>query len=269
MKIIGLMLTWNNLEFLRCSLPQALSFCDELIVVEGCHSQQYPKRSTDGTCEYIESIRGLPKLRVMDFAFKGRYDKVQRQIRQEIPRESVLYEPGNWIIHWDDDTFFFSNILTKLKIAMQKAKRDSLAWSYRHFIYNFRFSMISNCTVCYRIIDGLYLRGVSRPHYPNGKQYQVEMAEGIGVFHYGYVKKPERFNARVVMSVEKGTKSSREGYEWWMDIKWDKDEDILKSKAFIDEKMRFNGGLHIYNGEHPKAVANHPWRYINDVREMK
>ena len=103
MKIIGLMLTWNNLEFFKRALKQALDFCDEVILVEGCHSKYYPKRSTDGTCEYIETIRNLPKLVVRDFNFGGLYNHVQLRIRQEFPKDSAFYEPGNWIINWDDD----------------------------------------------------------------------------------------------------------------------------------------------------------------------
>jgi len=67
MKIIGSMFTWNNLEFFKCALKQALEFCDEVVLSEGCHSHQYPMRSTDGTCEYIETIKNHPKIRFVEF----------------------------------------------------------------------------------------------------------------------------------------------------------------------------------------------------------
>jgi len=268
MKIIGLMLTWNNLEFFKCALEQALAFCDELILVEGCHSKHYPRRSTDGTCEYIETIRDLPGLKVRDFNFNGKYNHVQLLIRQEFPKKSALYEPGNWVMHWDDDMFFFNSTLPKLRTAMQKAKKDSLTWLEHHFIYNFRFcTTLRDRANCHRIINGTYLSGISTPCYPNGKRIQGEEAEGVELFHYGFVKKPDRLKARMLMSMEKGTKASEGKYEQWMNVKWNKDTDIFKSEAFI-EQIRPGDGLHIYKGKHPEIVANHPWRHIKDIRRI-
>jgi len=268
MKIIGLMLTWNNLEFFKRSVHQALGFCDELIVVEGCHSEQYPKWSTDGTHRYIETIRNLPKLRVIDFEFRGRYDTVQRRIRSEFPKTSEFYKQGNWVFHWDDDCFFMEEELPRLRTIMEMTECDSLSYAIRNFIYNFRFNSIEQgLVVVYRIIDDMYLSGVSNVHYKNGRRFISQEVDGVTLFHYNYVKKPERFKARMAMSVEKGTKASVGRHEKWMAVKWDKDEDIFKIKAVV-ESIRSGKGLNIYDGEHPKAVADHPWRHIKDVREV-
>ena len=271
MKVIGLMCTWNNLEFLRCSLPQALSFCDELILVEGCHSGNFPKRSTDGTCEYIETMKESPKLVVRDFDFIGRYDKVQHQIRQSFPRESALYEPGNWVFHWDDDIFFMYKDLPKLRAALEATSCNQITGSIRHFLYNFRFNAIMRAwSNVYKIADGLHLSSVSNVHYGRNRHASCELIKGVTLFHYNYVKKPERFKARMIMSIEKGTRASKGQFERFMDISWDKDEDILNGNAFTEiKKISPEGDLNIYTGEHPEAVADHPWRHINDVREMK
>ena len=270
MKIIGLMLTWNNLEFFRHSVHQALNFCDELIVVEGCHSQQYPKHSTDGTCEYIDSIRDLPKLKVIDFALKDKYDIVQRTIRSSFPKTSEFYEEGNWVFHWDDDCFFMEEELPKLRAAMETTTYDSISYGTRNFIYNFRFNtMGSESFDTYRIIDNMYLLGINKAYYKNRKRFTFHHIDGVTLFHYNSVKKPERFNARVVMSIEKGVKESVGNYEKWMSVKWEEDEDIFKSRAIIEDIRHCDKELNIYNGNHPKAVANHPWRHINDIREIK
>lgn len=269
MKVIGLMLTWNNLEFFKRSVHQALNFCDELIVVEGCHSKIFPKRSTDGTCEYIETIRNLPKLRVKAFDFKNKYNIVQCLIRSRVPKTSEFYKEGNWVFHWDDDYFFMEEELPILRAAMEAIECDSVNYVARNFIYNFKFNSIKrNFAVAYRIIDDLYLSGVSNAHYKNGKRFSSQFVSGVTLFHYNYVKKPERMKARFVMSIEKGTKASEGRYERWMGVKWDKDEDIFKSKSIVEE-IRPGEGLHIYKGEHPEAVADHPWRHIKDVREME
>lgn len=268
MKVIGLMVTWNNVEFLKCSIKQALSFCDELILVEGCHSMKYPKHSTDGTCEYIKTIKESPKLVIRDFDCGDRYDKIQLQIRQNFPKESALYKPDNWVVHWDDDFFFFNRDLIQFRAAMETTKHDELIVQMRQFIYNFKFNSCMPLTHCYRIVDGLRLTGVSTPCYSNGKQFRKEKLKDVELFHYNYVKKPERFRARMVMSVEKGTVASTTAYDRFMSVMWDKDEDIFKSRLVI-ESIRPGEGLNIYNGEHPEAVSNHPWRYIKDVREVE
>ena len=72
----------------------------------------------------------------------------------------------------------------------------------------------------------------------------------------------------MLMSVEKGTKASEGRYEKWMGVKWNEDKDIFESKSVIEE-IRPGDGLHIYKGEHPEAVADHPWRHIKDVRAVK
>ncbi len=270
MKIIGLMLTWNNLEFFKCALKQALEFCDEVIVVEGCHSKHYPKHSTDGTCEYIETIRNLPKLKVKDFDFKGRYDAVQRAIRLETSKTSKFYKEGNWIFHWDDDVFFFRHDLQKMRRIMEQTDYDSLSIQTRHFFYNFKFNIKQNDSGwLFRIVEGAVLKGISRHCYGNGMPYNtVQLKKDIIAFHYGHVKRPERMKARWVMSVEKGTKISKTRFEKWMGISWDNDEDIHKSKEMI-HKILDGGEFNVYNGVHPEALDNHPWRYIDDVREVK
>jgi len=269
MKIIGLMMTWNNIEFFRYSVKQALNFCDELILVEGCHSMKYPKHSTDGTCEYIETIKESPKLVIRDFERGDRYDRVQLRIRQNFPKESALYRPGNWIIHWDDDIFFFDRDLVRLRTAMETMKQDALVIEARLFIYNFKFNWFWPFIVCYRIVDGLRLTGISTYCYSSGKKFKKKRIEGAELFHYNHVRKPERFKARMVMSVEKGTKTSVGRFEKWMSITWKKEEDIFKYKndlEFIGEQLY---GFNIYIGAHPEILNNHPWRHIDDIRNLE
>jgi len=257
LKIIGLMLTWNNLEFFRCVVEQALEFCDELILVEGCHSMQYPKHSDDGTVAFIQSIKNRPKLKIMDFIRNNRYDYVQKVIRHTYPKQSHYYMLGNWVFHWDDDLFFMSEDLEKLRAMMQHSREDSLDLLERQFFYNFKFNIHKRMSpVCYRITDRLNLSGVSNAHYRSGRHYSVSRPDDITAFHYSHVKKAERMKRRFVLSAEKGTPGTiEERFGAWNDFKWDKDEDILKSGKFS-----------IYDGEHPEVLDNHPWRYIEDVR---
>jgi len=270
MKVIGLLLTWNNLEFFKCSLTQALEFCDEVILVEGCHSCKFPKRSTDGTCEYIETMRTHPKLQVADFSHASNYQETQRLIRAEFPKHSPHYKPGNWVFHWDDDVFFIRRDLQEMRHVMERTDRDSLSIQARHFFYNFRFNIKQNDKGwVFRVVDGSRLKRISSHYYSDDTPYNtVQMENGIIAFHYGYVKRPERMKARWTMSVEKGTSISKDRFEKWMGVSWDKDEDIHKSKETICGFI-VGGRFNIYNGIHPEALDNHPWRHIDDVRKME
>lgn len=269
MKIIGLILTWNNLEFFKYALEQALDFCDEVLLVEGCHSEQYPQHSDDGTVEYIQTIKTHPKLKIMNFTYLDRYDYTQRRMREKHPKTSQYYKLGNWVFHWDDDLFFMNEDLQKLRKLMQDCKEDSLDLQCRWFFYNFRFNFRRRMSpVCYRITDRLRLTGVSNPHYRNAQSYSISYPDDIVAFHYSWVKKLKRMKARFVLSAEKGTPGTvEERFGMWENIKWNTDEDIMNNNNI--KKIMPGGELNIYNGNHPELLCDHPWRHANDVREMQ
>lgn len=273
MKIIGSMFTWNNLEFFKCALEQALEFCDEVVLSEGCHSKKYPIRSTDGTCEYIETIKDHPRIRFVEFKERTHptYDLIMLQMRKEHPKLSPLYKPGNWILCCDDDLFFFRKDWESLKEAMQSPPEDQIIFPSRQFFYNFRFNVFEGRrggVFAYRIRDDLRLVGTGSPYYKSGGRFTMQVLPRVTAFHYGHIKKVKRMKARWVMSVEKGTKSSVGCFKDWMSVSWKEDDDIFNSEDIIEGIRAYKGGLNIYTGEHPEFVANHPWRNIDDVRRL-
>jgi hypothetical protein len=272
-KIIGSMFTWNNLEFFKCALKQALEFCDEVVLSEGCHSHQYPMRSTDGTCEYIETIKDHPKIRFVEFKERvGKtYDSTMLKMRRDYPKLSPLYKPGNWVFCCDDDMFYFRKDFEKIRATMHSPDAENLGFFVRQFFYNFRFNLLEaprGDIRAYKIMDDLRLFGTGSPCHSDGGRLHTKVVPDVVGFHYGHVKKPERMKARWVMSVEKGTEASVEYFEKWMSISWNEDEDIFKSANIIEEIRAFTG-LNIYDDEHPEFLADHPWRNIRDVREIK
>lgn len=271
MKIIGIMLTWNNLMFFECSLQQALDFCDEVWVVEGCHSKTYPWRSTDGTYEYLKSFKH-PKLRFIDGErIDGRYDEVQCFLRSKIPRKSRYWKPGNWVFQLDDDLFFFDADLIKIREAMKTCKAPALEFNMRYFIYNFKLNFLQkSLDLCYRISDDFdekfVMRGVGYPRCRDGSKYETEYRKDIIVHHFSYVKTPERMAPRWVMSVEKGTSSSVGRFQAWMDVELDMDFLLLEREL---DRIRSGWGLNVYRGKHPEVLDGHPWKDVEDVRRMK
>lgn len=283
MKILGLILTWNNLPFLKCCLEQALDFCDEVIIAEGCHYKKYPKRSTDGSNEYIEEMEDHPKLKVIDFEQNNRNDIVQLKLRMKAIKISDYFKPGNWIIQWDDDDFFFKEDLKKLKLIMEKTKYDTLVFNERRFIYNFRFNCFKNRAKGRLNIGGIQIDRITsgarykakigkkthpRLFYKDGTHYnKIKYLKGIVLFHYAYVKPINRMKARWEMSIERGYPNEKKRIETFTSIKWKDEFEIMNYKKEIEEfmkKKKFN----IYNRSHPIVLDSHPWRFINDVRKI-
>lgn len=282
-KIVCVFLTWNNLEFFKFSIQQALEFCDEVLLVEGSHFKKYPKRSTDGTVEYIKEIIGHPKLRVFHFNFEGRNDVVQLKIRVSILKYAKYATPGNWIIQWDDDNFFFEDDLIRLKKLIKTTKYDTIVFKERRFIYNFRFSTFTNKKGLLhrgggqidRIREGTYFKGRlnyqthPRLYYKNGLKYNnILYMDDLITFHYPYVRTPERVKARWEISVEKGIIKNKNNYNKFMSVKWKEDNDVFKFKHIIEELMQENC-FNIYNKNHPKILEHHLWRYVNDARDQQ
>lgn len=285
MKILGLVLTWNNFEFFKCALKQALDFCDEVVLIEGCHSRNYPRHSTDGTVEYLKSF-SHSKLKILEpdweeLTKKHReYWKIQCAIFNLAIKSFSIWNHGAWIMGWPDDQFYFDKDLKKIRNILEKTDSDRVWFSCRKFIYNFRFNVLQyssrqkGAMEINRLTPGCYYTPIHHLHYKNGRRY-VQVNKGgripITMFHYSSVKKIERMNARCHMTLETPRRYTLSAgwFEKWMSVKWINDEDIFKYKdtlAFIlsTDPERIN----IYKGRHPEVLDDHPWRNINDVRKI-
>lgn len=281
-KIVGLMITWNNLEFFQFTIQQALEFCDEVLLIEGGHSNKFPKRSVDGTVEFIKKIKKHPNLRVFDFNFREKYNNyytVQLHIRMDALRKSKLFRPGNWYILWDDDNFFFNKDLIKLKKILATTKNDTIVFNERKFIYNFRFNTFNDDRKLlyrgggqidrirrYTWIKGFLKMVNPRLYYGRTRKYdKILYLDDIVSFHYHQVKKSERVKVRWEMAMEKGYTHIKDRYEKFLSISWDGDADVYKHKELIED-LNGEKGFNVYTGPHPEILDAHPWRFIDDVR---
>lgn len=278
MKIVAVMITWNNLEFFKRALAQALDFCDEVLLAEGCHTRKYPERSTDGTCEYIQMIKGHPKLKVFEFdrnKFGSLFKRIQWLTRQALIDRADLFAPGNWYTSWDDDMFFFDGDLHRLRRIMEMTEYDTLSFRERRFIYNFKFNTMGNGRwYFHRITEGCRFKPLMKLCYADGSRYDKRKErchlEELCFFHYVYVKRPSRIKARWDITIEKQgpTSPAVTYFKEWMTIKWERNEDILNHKNTI-EKIQKQEGLNVYEGSHPEVLSEHPWRNLEDVRRIK
>ena len=122
-----------------------------------------------------------------------------------------------------------------------------------------------------RITGGCYYTPVSHLHYKDGMNYTkkkdcVLNYTDIIYHHYPYVRTSDRVKFRWDLSVNKGNKSNKDTYKLWQEM--DLKKDIFKQEKFFRRVIGGIGNLEIYTGEHPEVLDDHPWRYIDDVREL-
>ena len=279
MKIIALMLTWNNIEFFKCALKQALSFCDEVIAIEGCHLPNYPLRSPDGTYEYIQSIKNeklvIINIEKFDHTIPNN-SQLQCHIRETYLKQSKYWQPGNWVIHWDDDAFYFDKDLPLIKELMESTPANVISCKERRFGFNFRFNVLANiedfqASVMQKITPGCHFTAPSKMCDKNGLIYidRLKVPE-ITFHHYPYVKLTPRAKFRWALSVAKGCTSNKITPKLWDDFSWEKDEDILKQGQLFKSIVGGSeiASVNVYNGPHPEVLDSHPWKDINDIRNL-
>jgi len=285
MKIIGRILTWNNFEFFKYVLKQALDFCDEVVLVEGCHSRNYPRHSTDGTVEYLKSFHH-PKLKILEPDWDEltkkhwQYWMIQCALSNLTIKSFDLWNHDGWIMGWPDDQFYFDEDLKKIRNALKITTGDRVWFTGRRFIYNFRFNILEQAhkhatMKISRITPGCFYTPIHHLCYKDGRRYnQVNNGErisDISMFHYSNVKKVERMEARYRMTEETPNRY-RLGADWfekWMSVNWINDEDIFKYRDILASILNSESeDINIYRGKHPEILDDHPWRNIDDVRKI-
>ncbi len=107
------------------------------------------------------------------------------------------------------------------------------------FNFNFRINLYTGEVGAYhfdKITDGCYYKPNWKMMYKNGRRYtKFKFLKDIVYFHYVYVKTPLRIKSRFDISIEKGYLDSKDRYEKFMAIKFDKDEDIFN----YEEDLKF------------------------------
>jgi len=202
----------------------------------------------------------------------NRYDVVQCNLFGHINNSFENWKSGNWIIQWDDDIFWFNEDLKTIRKTLETTNYDKIKFKQHKFTYNFRFGSWTTGGIPFdRITDGCYYTPIANLHYKDGGLYsRNEKQIDIVTYHYTLIKRPERMDARQVMSIEKGTSASIGRFKKWMEIKWENDEEFLKNKKDVAYTLGVNpDDVHVYYGKHPEILDDHPWRYIEDIRRIK
>lgn len=117
MRIVAGLQCYNEEDFVEQSITSLYSFCDTIVVTEGCWNSGLnlikSKRSTDNTIEIIKSIPD-PENKIKLFHYNGNNQTDHRQFTLE---RSKQYTP-DWYLNGDCDEIFHENEIEKLLEAL-------------------------------------------------------------------------------------------------------------------------------------------------------
>lgn len=263
MKIGGIIAVYNEVDYLPYALKQAQEFCDVVFVTEGCHSDNHPTRSTDGTIEYLDS-QGI------DFYMAENGEGWQYDLYQcgiwNMTMEKIIDAGCDWFRFWDVDMFWSDDDLIEIKKKMDTTLDDCLIFPERRFIFNWRFNTKDITGRFYRVTDGMYLTPISNLHKKDGTPYLMD-ADMVNAtcFHYTAAKKLDRMKFRYAISGEKGTPDIPRLWNAYRHFEWSTRDDVESQIPLLEE---LSGGVdfNIYDGEHPEVLKNHPYREMEDIR---
>lgn len=254
---------YNEMPWTPFFLNSLLEWDCPIIISEG--APQFPEpRSTDGSLEVIR-----------DFADK--HDHVQviptdwTRDRHDVEYAvwKNLVQPGEWELNLSPDNYYMEEDIPQLKKLLKKSNASWFLTHHRVFIYSFK-KVVTRvypgiCGWWYRLwpciikktkgigrirgdelpvdregnylIDPLQLQAGYIP--PQGSEVEVHWE--ISMFHYKGVKKYDRLQVRF---------GDEKAQNWWHA---DKDDPTLFEE---------------YNGPHPAILDDHPWRRVEDCRDV-
>lgn len=226
------------------SIRSILPLVDEFIVAVG--------KSDDNTRQIIESI-GDPKIKIIDTIWDT--SKTQGGLMlSEKTNEAIGHCAGDWCFYLQADEVVHEADLPKIKeslmIAHPNPEVEGLVFDYTHFYGSFR--VIAKSRNWYRrevrvIRNRIGIKSVGDAQgFRKGEQKPKVIPSGGRIFHYGWVKEPEKMG-------QKSKLLSR----WWHGNRLD--------ESFNQFAYKKGYGLNYFKGTHPEVmrelVAQETWQF--------
>lgn len=268
MKRIGFMMVYNEVDWVAYAIDQAVMLCDELVVCEGSQFVAFPhipERSNDGTLDIIEDKKKeYPELiRVMNTTRKHSNYRTNQcdNFNEALDKCNV----GDYFICLDVDVFYEDSFIDDLNDVMREGKVDIVKAHGANFAFGFKWKRSDewgeidffNHEAIYRKIHGAHFVPT---HQPRGFGHNIIVDEGESIFHYTWVKPKERMRIRME------TSGFHPGMLKWFNNSWD-DIKLVENNLW---RNHLGGVFNLikYDGDHPSILDNHPWRNVEDVREI-
>lgn len=203
MKIVAGLQCYNEADFIKECIFSLYSFCDVIIINEGCWKNKgvfnKPKRSTDGTINIINSIPD-PENKIKLFHYNGNNQIDHRQKTLNVAKQ---YHP-DWYLNGDGDEIFHEDEIDMLMRALKSGNRSvnpthKLFWNglkyYEYWkpagrFFNFKglnLNMLSAATGCCNSIL-----------YSGSDIFKNNiLPENVYIYHPSYSKNIERQKLKI------------------------------------------------------------------------
>lgn len=260
---LGFMQVYNEMNWVKFAIEQAMCLCDKLLIVEGSQFVAFPhipERSNDGTLDIINDKAKEHQGRILLTNTSRRYKNYRQNQCANFNHGLEYCDRGDYFIQLDADEFFLDEWIAEANELMREGKADLIKAVNYEFAISFKWRVERERQRVKPIIikktEKLYFFPTHKPINPGEN---VIIIPGIGCHHYDWVKPSER------MLIRMRTSGMYSGMVEWFKKVWQKIEPE-DGKKYSSYAGHFT--LRQYEGHHPAMLDNHPWRHVKDVRRL-
>ena len=257
---LGVLPLYNEIDWASFAIDHGMMLCDKILIIEGSQFVAFPdipERSDDGTLDVIsDKQKQYPnKIEVISTVREHKNYRINQCANYNA---SLCYcEIDDYLVLLSGDVYYLNSFIPKINQLMEEGKMDYLSVELLRFVFGFKWTVGTQLSkVILKKIPTLHFRPTSAPVGFGS----AEMAlDGISCHHYTWVK------PRTRMRIRMRTSEFYKGMLEWFDKNWDNIE-LAEGKPFNFVQKSFI--LRKYDGEHPSVLDDHPWRHIEDIREL-
>jgi glycosyltransferase involved in cell wall biosynthesis len=273
MKVLGLVMAYNEEEFIYYSLKSILPFCDEIVVVEG--ATEITKRitgkarSTDNTIAEIKRVEDpTGKIKLIASTYKDKRHAQNTGIKKR------TIDPDYLLVHGGDEVYKWHGLKRMLDLIKNNSHINAVRTPFYHFWHDFwHIAYGGGWNIyqgrLYRFTPGCgfkYHYSLGDKHtdrLDNASQYYPKSVHNYPykitspfVFHYAFVKDESSQIDKYIFHRVREKKDKRP----IKDIKKDFFVATAWSRWKLSHSMNEEPFKHIrvFKGSHPQLMEDHP-----------
>jgi len=258
---LGFLPLFNEMNWASFAIEQGMMLCDKLLIIEGSQFVAFPdipERSDDGTLDIISDKQKQYPHRIEVINTIREHKNYRKNQCANFNLALNYCEIGDYFVFLTGDHYFLNGFIPKVNQLMKDGKMDYLSVELLRFIFGFKWTVGTQPSkLIFKKVPTLRFYPTARPAGFGSIEVHLD---GISCHHYTWVK------PRVRMRMRMRTSGFYKGMLKWFDENWDSTE-LSEGKTFTFVCKPYI--LKKYNGEHPSILDNHPWRHIEDIREIE
>lgn len=282
MIIVGMMPVFNAEDWVEWAVEGVINFVDELVVVEGYMGPWWhfgSCRSQDQTIPILKRLSAKYD-RITLTNSQSRYHVLagRASTYNHVIRTSRLFNQADWCFISDSDEFYTSEQLTQIHKCLKHTDYNIVTVTARMFFFNFRYYIEQSLNRFIRVTPGLFFKPGQVPHYQNGQPYASgeTILQNDPMFHYSFVRRTELEIQRRIMEYC-ANQRDRRIFEWIDKVYLTWTPENAEAIYAINETITGNRGINFvppakplnkYEGPHPAVLDEHPFRHLDDVRNL-